>query len=166
MEKRKYKVHPFVILFIVALFVINLFFFLKNKGSFYSSLTGMFITDMSTGLNMSLIAFIIQWIILILVVVLAYMKFLKHRKEEHEKIINFTVPAPRSKAETSLDIFYRLLKEKQNLSIGSIATVFYITKEKALEWAKILEDHDLATIEYPAFSDAEVKIKGYESEKV
>ena len=114
---------------------------------------------------MSLIAFIIQWVILLLVVILAYMKFLKKRKAEQEKIVNFTIPAPKSKAETHIDVFYRLLMEKKSLSAGAIAKVFNISKEKALEWGKILEDQDLASIEYPDFSDAEIKRKEEERKK-
>jgi hypothetical protein len=165
MEKKRRGIHPFVILFLLVLFGVNLLFFLGRGDGFYGSVTGMFIKEIPIGMNMGLIAFIIQWAILLLVVILAYMKFLKHRSEEHEKIINFVIPSPKSKAETHLDVFYHLLQQKKNLSVGSIAKVFKIPKEKALEWAKILEDHDLAIIEYPAFSDAEVKIKGYEKEK-
>lgn len=164
MEKKR-RVKPFVIIFLVVLFLLNLLFFLRNKGGFYNSVTGMFIQEIPTGINMSLIAFIVQWLILLLVIILAYTKFLKHRKEEDEKIENFVIPKPSSKAETNMDVFYSLLMEKKSLSMGTISKVFKLSKEKALEWAKILEDHDLATIEYPAFSDAEIKIKGYDLEK-
>jgi hypothetical protein len=164
MEKKR-KVKPFVILFLVVLFALNLIFFLRDKGGVYNSITGMFIKDIPIGINMSLIAFIAQWLILLLVIILAYTKFLKHRKQEQEKIENFAIPRPSSKAETNMDVFYNLLKEKKSLSVGATAKAFNISKEKALEWAKILEDHDLATIEYPTFSDAEIKIKGYDLEK-
>jgi len=165
MEKKERRIHPFVILFLLVIFGVNLLFFLGRGDGFYGSVTGMFVKEIPIGMNMGLIAFIIQWAILLLVVILAYMKFLKHRREEHDKIIDFVVPSPKSKAETHLDVFYHLLQEKKNLSVGSIAKVFNIPKEKALEWSKILEDYGLATIEYPAFSDAEIKIKGYDEEK-
>ena len=165
MEKKR-KIHPFVILFLLAIFALNLIVFLRGKGAMYNSLTGMFIQDIPSNINLGLLAFIIQWVILLFVVILAYMKFLKHRKEEDQKVEHFIIPSPKSKAETNLDVLYNLLMEKKSLSIRTISRLFNIPKEKALEWSKILEDQDLVSIEYPAFSDAEVKIKQDEEEKL
>lgn len=160
MEKERHKINPFVILFLIVLFGLNLLFFLGKKDNMYSSVTGMFTKEeFLSGVNVGLIAFVMQWVILLLVVILAYTKFLKHRREENQKIENFSIPSKNSTAETDMDTFYNLLKEKKSLSVGTIAKLFNIPKEKAIEWAKILENHDLATIEYPAFSDAEVNIK-------
>jgi len=164
MDKKK-RIPAFVIIFLIGLFILNLLFFLRKKDNVYNSITGMFVKDISLGMNMSLIAFIVQWVILLLVVILAYAKFLKHRREEDQKIANFTIPQLKSKAETNLDLLYNLLKEKKVLNIRSVSKLFKVSKEKALEWAKILEDYDLATIEYPTFSDAEIRIKTDEIEK-
>jgi hypothetical protein len=145
-------------LFVLAFFSLNLYLYL-NRDNEGSSLSGLATAELPLGLNMSLIAFILQWVILLLVVIFAYTKFLKHRREEDEKIQGFVIPPLDSRSETSLDVFYQLLKEKKSLSIRSISILFKIKKEVALEWAKILEDQDLATIEYPAFSEPEVKFK-------
>ncbi len=128
--------------------------FSKNSSN---SMSGMFISDLPGGLNISLIAFILQWVILLLVVVFAYMKFLKHKKEEEQKIIDFVIPKPRTKAETNIDVLLNLLKEKGSLTTGTIAKAFNITKEQALDWGKVLEEHGFVNIEYPAFADPDIK---------
>jgi len=152
-------------IFIFLFIGINLFFYYTrlNPGS---TMSGMFISDLPAGINLSLVAFISQWVILLLIVVFAYMRFLKHHQEENQKITGFIIPEPQSKAQTTIDIFYNLLKEKKSLTTGTIAKAFKITKDQALEWAKILEEHNLVLIEYPAFADPEIKIAGYNEEKL
>ena len=145
-------------LFVLAFSSVNLYFYF-NRDNPNSPISGMAITELPLGLNMSVIAFILQWVVLLLVVMFAYMKFLKHRKEEDEKIGSFVIPTPKSRSETNMDVFYKFLKEKKSLSTRTISKLFTITKEKALDWARILEEHELVIIEYPAFSDPEVKIK-------
>ncbi len=151
-------------LFVVLFSGVNMYFYF-NRDNPRSPISGAAISELPLGINMSVFAFILQWVILLMVVLFAYMKFLKHRKEEEEKVANFIIPQPKSRSETNIDIFYNLLKEKKSLSTGAIAKAFKIPKETALEWAKILEDHEMINIEYPAFSDPEVMIKGLDDKK-
>jgi predicted membrane protein len=142
----------------IFLFVgLNLFTYYSKKNS-ASTMSGMFVSNLPVGINMSLIAFILQWVILLMIVIFAYSKFLKHRKEEEEKILNFVIPKPKSEGETNIDVFYKLLKDKKSLTSTTISKAFNITKEQAIDWAKILEEHGLVTIEYPAFADPEFRI--------
>ena len=151
-------------LFVVLFLGINLYLYsIKNNSS--SAISGMAITDLPYGLNISLLAFILQWIILLFIIIFAYTRFLKHRKEEDEKIKFLVIPEPKSKAETNIDILYNFLKKEKGLSIGAVARIFNVKKEIALEWGKILEENDLATIEYPAFADPEIKMKEEEEEQ-
>lgn len=145
--------------FVLFFTSINLYNYFNRDNP--NSITGNAIVNMPFGLNFSLVAFIAQWIVLLAIVIFAYSKFLKNRKEEEAKIAGFVLTEPKTKAGTYLDTFYELMKEKKSLNVGTIAKAFKIPKEKALEWARILEEHNLVTIEYPAFSDADVKIRGY-----
>jgi hypothetical protein len=156
MEK---KVGVFLMGIFIALVVgFNLYSYFSKDST--NSMSGMAINGNAVSqINISLIAFVLQWVVLLAIVMFAYMKFLKHRKEEEEKVENFIIPSLKSKAETNIDIFYALLLEKKSLTSGTIAKVFKITKDQALEWAKILEEHGLASIEYPAFSDPEIRIQ-------
>ncbi len=63
------------------------------------------------------------------------------------------------KAFTDLDVLYATLQKKKILTLPAIAEIFHIDKEKALEWSKILESHDLASIHYHVFRDAELTLK-------
>ena len=155
MEKK--KVTPIILgTFVVVFSGINLFLYFNRKSA-RAPISGAVIgSNLPLGMNMTLLAFILQWVILLVVVIFAYTRFLKHKKEEDEKIKNFIIPSPKSKAETSFDIFYRLIKEKKSLNTATIAKAFSISKEQALEWGKILEEHNLVTIEYPAFSDPDI----------
>ena len=144
----------FMGVFVIAFFGVNLFLYKSDK----SPISGLFVGTLPSGVNLSVVAFIVQWIILLLIVLLAYTRFRKHRKEEEVKISGFIIPQSLSKSQTSLDVLYKLIKEKQSLSVGVISRLFKIPKDKALEWAKILENDELVTIEYPAFADPEIKI--------
>lgn len=150
--------------FVVLFTGFNLYSYF-SKGNSSTPISGYLVKDLPGGISMSLLAFILQWVLLLGIVIFAYMRFLKHRKEEDAKVAGFVMPQLHSKSETYLDVFYDLLKEKKALSIRTIAKLFNLKKETALDWAKVLEDHNLATIEYPAFSDPEVKIKGAEIAK-
>jgi hypothetical protein len=51
------------------------------------------------------------------------------------------------------------------LKISVIAKAFGISKDQALEWGKILENQNLASVEYPAFSEPEIKAKNKNGKK-
>lgn len=148
-----------IILIISAL---NLFLFFNKENISYSTISGMIIKEIPKNINLNIpfIAFIGQWIILLLIIIIAWINFLKHKRQEEISIkealplINYK----KTKSQTDLDILYNLLKQKKELTMGTISGLFKISKEKSLEWAKILEDHELAIIEYPAFDDASVRI--------
>lgn len=148
--------------FILLVFGLSIFFFVR--GNQEPSISGSFIDDFGSlpfEMNLSLIAFVGQWVLLLLIVFIGYLRFLKHRREEEAKIRTFVIPQNLPKPQTNIDVFYSLIKEQKALSLTIISKLFKINKEKALEWARILEDKELVTIEYPAFSDPEVRIKGY-----
>ncbi len=65
-----------------------------------------------------------------------------------------------NKVKTDFDRIVDYTEEKKEVSIGDVAKHFNITKEKAEQWAKILEEHDLIRIVYPTFGDAKLKAKG------
>ena len=156
-------------LFVVAFSSINLYLYFNQGEYSYSSLSGLLVAEISKtpqGMNISLIAFLIQWFLLVLIVIVAYVRMLKHRHHEDVKINYQKLKGKNSgKSGTDLDILYALLKEKKKLKISVIAKTFSITNDRALEWAKILENYELGAIEYPAFDSPELRIKESEEEK-
>ncbi|MFH1585155.1 MAG: hypothetical protein ABIB79_00120 [archaeon] len=157
-KKRGLTITIIMVLIIAGL---NAFLFFKKDSG---SISGMAFQNISQslGVNISLIAFIGQWVILLLIVFITYMRFLKHKKEEESKCVYHITTQKKSRSQTDLDVLYNLLKDKKSVSTATISKIFKITKDQALEWAKILENHELAVIEYPAFDDPEVRI--YEKE--
>jgi len=161
-----------IIAFVLILSSLNLFMFFNNGFLSYSTLSGMFVKEINIGninfnipfeipfeMNLSLLIFILQWLVLLLILIIAYRGFLKHKKHEVLTVDYHEIRKKKTRSETDLDIFYDLLKNKKSLSTKTIAKLFGISKEKALEWGKILENHELAVIEYPTFNDPEIKIK-------
>ncbi|RLG11311.1 hypothetical protein DRN69_07930, partial [Candidatus Pacearchaeota archaeon] len=111
-------------------------------------------------LDVSTILFVVQWILLFVVALIFYIKFLKtKKKEEGEEKIEMKRKKGGGKSHTDLDDLYELLKEKKVLKIPVIAKSFNIDKEKAFEWCKILEENNLVNINFPPFSEPEVVIK-------
>lgn len=159
----------FIILAFVLIFAgLNLFLFFNKTGPSYVSISGMYIKEpprLPAGLDLSLGIFILQWAILLIVILLTVLSYAKHKHEEVVRLNYAQIKKRKAKAVTDLDTLYNLLKERKSLNIESISKVFEITKEKALDWAKILENHELVRIEYPAFSPPEVKINEKEGEK-
>jgi len=65
----------------------------------------------------------------------------------------------KSQYQTDIDILYSLLKEYKLIKLSEIVEIFGITKEKAEEWALILEESNLAILHYPAMGETELRAK-------
>ena len=153
---------------VILLSTMNIFLFLNKGDASYTNMSGKFmenIPELPAGINLSIVAFIVQWVILLAVLFFAYTKFLKHRHHEEIKLNLSHIKKNKTRAGTDLDTLYNLIQEKKILNTDSISKVFGIKKEKAIEWAKILENHELVDIEYPTFSTPEVKLHEKEDEK-
>ena len=65
--------------------------------------------------------------------------------------------------ETEIDAVYKEVKEKGKIRIDEIAKKWNVASELVQEWAKILEEHKLVQIHYPAFGSPELRM--YEEKK-
>ena len=118
-------------------------------------------------------ALVFEWgaviVIIILILLKGKMELDKEMKASKDILKNKeSIQTRRGKSETDLDLLYKLLKEKKILRISVIAEIFKIDKDMALEWCKILEEGNLATINYPTIGDPRVIIneeKEVENEK-
>jgi uncharacterized membrane-anchored protein YitT (DUF2179 family) len=152
----------FVMVFFMILLLVfgNVFLYMRNAKI---TLSGFSVADASSKLknpDFYTVSFIVQWVLILIIVLIFYVKFIKKRKkEEKTNVIKVERERGDGKAHTSLDDLYNLLKERKNLKLSTIARSFNIDKDTALAWCKILEEHDIATIEYPAFSEPEVVLK-------
>lgn len=85
----------------------------------------------------------------------------EQRTSEDERISNMKklIVFKQDKYETDIDKLYRIVDKYKIVKLSEVKKVFNITNEKAEEWAKILETHDLIKIHYPPFGEAELKWK-------
>jgi len=154
MDKKKREVIV-VSVIILALSFINIYFYEKKTFS------GLAIGD-TFKIDFSGIAFIIQWVLIVLLVVVIIFRNFKKEKEEDVTIDYGKIEQERNSqklGQTDIDLLYDLLKEKNHLNISTLAKIFDVKKEIILEWCKILEDHNLVIINYPAIAEPEVRIK-------
>lgn len=93
-----------------------------------------------------------------LVVIIMLFIFIRNKAEMKKEVSEIKTPQKYKKTEksTELDIFYNILKEKKHLRLSTIAKIFKVNRDIALEWAKTLEYGNLVRIEYPRVGDPEI----------
>jgi len=101
---------------------------------------------------------IAEWAILIIIMVKGRVHRISMSAGEIGKIISHN-KSTSSVSKTDLDILYEALKEKKEISLPEIARAFKVEKSIAMDWAKTLEDSNLATIEYSRMGEASLKLK-------
>lgn len=150
-----------ILIIVGILSIANIFLFINNGKLSYTRLSGMVFEEepeLIFNTNTPTLLFVLQWIILGFIMILAYSKFVKRKKDTLTKEDYLVIKQKKTKSETDLDILYNLLKNKKRLHINTISKLFGVTKEKALEWGKILENHDLVRIDYPVFNESEINL--------
>ncbi|MEM5793658.1 MAG: CBS domain-containing protein [Candidatus Aenigmatarchaeota archaeon] len=70
-----------------------------------------------------------------------------------------TVEKVPSMMETDIDRILAVIKEKKRVKFSELEKMFNVGKEVIEEWAKILEDHGLAEIFYPAIGEPELRLR-------
>lgn len=159
MDEKK-KVFSITLLIVIILGFANVsLYYVKHP-----SLSGMAIKNFPKTINTSdpsFIIFMIQWVLIFLILIVTLVKILKSTGEKKN---NFKLDENK-KGITDLDVLYKLLQDKKKLKISSISKLFNVPKDKALEWGKILDNHNLAIVEYPAFTEPELWVKEEKNEK-
>ncbi len=134
-RKKKIGFVIYVIVWITALFFSVLSILKRNYLSLAISLVVMFLTSLTASLMI--------------------------KKLRREKIITIMreLMKKKKKTETDIDNLLLLFKQFKKLKISEIALAFDIDIKKAEEWCKILEEHELGTMYYPAFGETKLKWK-------
>lgn len=151
--------HRALVLAFIFLFVNFAVYFFK----FRTEISGNAISDIlnfSGELSAGLVIFILQWFALVIFVIVLYIRHLRRKVKVNNNInLNNFSAIKNSKSGTDMDVLYLILEEKGELNISMISELFKVNKEKALGWCKILEEHNLAHLAYPAFSEPILKRK-------
>lgn len=157
---KKRGLTTFVIL--IVFFILNLFLLLNPTSISYETIINVTIKEPPqalTSLNIPLFIFTCITVILITIGLNIVNNSVKKKKKEKLKKLFLKVKKNKKKSETDLDTLYNFLKENKKINIKNLSELFNISPENALEWGKILETHELVTIEYPAFKQPEIKLK-------
>ncbi len=90
-------------------------------------------------------------------------KKIHYRIEEEQHIAEIKHELERSPTtivrgtyETDFDRLYRLVSEKQKLTITEVAQGFNVSRKEAEEWGKILKEQGLIELHYPTVGDLEL----------
>lgn len=177
LARKKYKFKKMLIVLLIFVLVATAIFFLYwyqllNVGIILNTLSSWFVNlkllllnmDLRVGLGLVLAIIIIILVFLIIIEIKKRVKLKnikdgdKSKKPSKEKISTTKVKLKATKfGETSLDLLYQLIEEKQQIKMDEIINIFSITKEQAKEWANILENQNLVIIEYPLFGSPILK---------
>lgn len=78
----------------------------------------------------------------------------KKRKKREELKMKKVYKNKNSKTlvlETTIDKLYKMVIKQKRVEISDAAKMFGVKEELIIEWGKILEEHDLVELHYPAF---------------
>ena len=139
---------------------------ITGKASLDSGIKNNYIS-LSTGSKLIIAG---EWLAVIIIVIIILIKgkqkFSKEMKINKELTTQKSkIKYHKSKPETDLDILYKILKEKKSLRMSAISEIFKINKDIAMNWCKILEEGNLATIHYPTVGSPKIIINEENKEK-
>ncbi|MEA3248196.1 MAG: hypothetical protein U9Q73_00660 [Nanoarchaeota archaeon] len=97
---------------------------------------------------------------LVLVIVVSFFMIIRKFKSKKKLLKSDFIIGGNTNSKTDLDTLYEILKHKKEIDIEDIGKVFKVNREVALEWSKILENGNLAIIDYPGFGRPVLKLLG------
>lgn len=81
-------------------------------------------------------------------------------EEPKEKTKEEALSGNRNYLETEIDELYQLVRKEEKIPVAEAAEKFNVPQEKIEEWGKILEEHHLLDLHYPAFGHPTLRMKG------
>ncbi len=153
--------HRALIIVIIILFLNAGYLFYRFQ-SFNKGVTGMSIGERISGtiieMGLSTKIFLgVQWLFLIFFLIITFVKDknMISRKQELEGLDIEKITQGKG---TSLDNLYKVLEEKKQLRISTVAKIFNVSNNMAMQWCRTLEEGNLASIEYPGMREKIIKL--------
>jgi hypothetical protein len=160
---------------ILVIFVLNLLFYASIYGTGTSLLYPAGITKMqmlmgnigylssiianSSTRQISLITIGAEFVLIILMMAIAAIKRrIRTKREYGTSTIHSHLLNPRSKTETEIDVLYRLLQSRKTMKLSAAVKIFKAEQDTIIEWCKILENANLATLSYPKVGEPEMAV--------
>lgn len=104
----------------------------------------------------SKILFAVQWAFILLVLVFVLVRDVRV-KSKGKEVSYIKANKVSGKSATDLDTLYSILQERGKLKLSTIAKAFNVDKDIAMEWCRILEAGNLASIDYPGVGEPVIK---------
>ena len=147
---------------LILLLVVNVIYLFNKFKSYISDIASKSFLEILQGVydvipNKNKVGVFIQ----VLILLFASSGFIVHglRKDRKSKIPKLSFKAfKKSKTRTDLDNLYKILQERKEVSVGDIERTFEVSNDIAMEWCKILENAELAMIDYPTFKKPVLRI--------
>ncbi len=96
-----------------------------------------------------------EWIFIIAILIVFLIKAkMEIRTVEHAIFTKLKIN--RGIAQTDLDLMYELTKEKKAIKINALANYFEVEDKTIIAWARILEEANLVSLNYPAVGEPQV----------
>ncbi len=106
-----------------------------------------------------------QIFLLIIIVIAAFIVVRKFKTKEKLVKTDYVVKNEERRSRTDLDVLYEMLKRKKEIDLEDVEGAFKVAPDIALGWAKVLENGDLAEVDYPRFGKPVLRLV-IEEEKV
>ncbi len=159
----KLSVLGMVIVFLGILAFAHTAFYIHNYRT--TGISGFLLADAdnleqsdSKSQRVSLILIIGELIVIATVIIAIRIIRKRNSKKEIRKIMaekrNISAPS-----KTDIDLLYEILKHQKELGVGDIASAFSVSKDVAMEWCKILEENDMAEIQYASIGEPTIRLK-------
>ncbi len=96
-----------------------------------------------------------EWLLIISILIVS---LIKAKMEMHpvENEIFTKLKNSKGIARTDLDLMYELTKEKKSIKINTLANYFKVEDKTIIEWARILEEASLVSLNYPAVGEPHI----------
>ncbi len=146
-EAAKHPMHRYrkrILISIIVVIILFLVVFILSSSALYFVIENIVYIVISIGL--AIIGFII-WL---------YVRSKQQKNRKIDEAPRRTLEAKPGQYETDIDLLYKILMDKKRMKLSEVMGNFGVTEKHALEWAKILENHGLAKLKYPAFGEPEL----------
>ena len=96
--------------------------------------------------------FILSQIILLIAIIAAvFIVANKVNSKSNLRKKDYIINGENKRSRTDLDVLYEMLEKRGEVNMEGVEQAFHISPEIALEWFKVLENGELAEIDYPRF---------------
>ena len=153
----------------LILVIANGAYLLYQSEDFGSTISGNSIREtvegFYTGSSIGHRIFILSQFLLLFAIIIVVLIIVRRLKSKANLSKKNYIGKGNIKSKTDLDTLYEILKRENEISIEDIGKVFNVNLDVALEWSKVLENGDLAMIDYPRFGKPVLRLAEKDSIK-